>query len=148
MDDSNHIRGAVGRMTGCVLVLILMSILGVLQFPGGHKNKAANFAVTKVELQNIAFALNKYFTASNAILAGDSAALFSILMGSNGTGMRLLTPRKTNWSGEMLDIWNTPYQIEIVYQTNTLIRSAGPNRQFGDKDDVYIRTQPATIPTR
>ena len=34
------------------------------------------------------------------------------------------------------DYWGTPYRIEIVVQTNYVIRSAGKNRTFGDKDDI------------
>ena len=39
-------------------------------------------------------------------------------------------------SGEFLDPWGTPYQIEFTGQTNYCIRSASINLKFGDKDDI------------
>lgn len=138
MDSSEQIQGAARRMTGCLLVLFLMWFLGALLSPRYHGNKAPELAVTKIELQNIAAALSKYLTTSNSIPDGDSVAMLRALIGSNRTGTMFLSPRKTNASGEMLDSWNTPYQIEIADQANLLIRSAGPNRRFGDKDDIVF----------
>ena len=47
---------------------------------------------------------------------------------------------KTNASGEMIDIWQTPYRIELVGRTNFVISSAGKNRKFGDKDDIVFNS--------
>ena len=38
----------------------------------------------------------------------------------------------------MLDVWGTPYRIEITIQTNYIIRSAGKDGTFGDKDDIFF----------
>jgi hypothetical protein len=46
----------------------------------------------------------------------------------------------TNTSGDLVDIWQTPYQIELVGQTNFIIRSAGKNHKFGDKDDIIFNS--------
>jgi hypothetical protein len=46
----------------------------------------------------------------------------------------------TNTAGELLDVWRTPYQIELTGQTNFVIRSAGPNRHFGDEDDIVFNS--------
>ncbi len=35
-----------------------------------------------------------------------------------------------------MDPWKTPYEINLIGQTNYIIRSAGPNHLFGDKDDI------------
>ena len=45
---------------------------------------------------------------------------------------------ETNSTGEVIDIWETPYRIELVGQTKFVIRSAGRNRTFGDKDDIIF----------
>ena len=47
---------------------------------------------------------------------------------------------RTNTSGETVDIWDTPYQIELVGRTNFIIRSAGKNCRFGDKDDIIFKS--------
>jgi len=56
----------------------------------------------------------------------------------------------TNAAGEVIDIWQTPYQIKLVGQTNFNISSAGPNKKFGDADDIIFNsasneTAPQTI---
>ncbi len=47
---------------------------------------------------------------------------------------------RTNASGELIDIWQMPFQITFVEQTNFIVRSAGPNRQFGDADDIVFNS--------
>jgi hypothetical protein len=60
----------------------------------------------------------------------------------NETGRLLLDPARrvcpavTNGAGELLDGWATPYRIEFIDRSNFVIRSAGKNRTFGDKDDI------------
>ena len=45
---------------------------------------------------------------------------------------------RTNSQGEMLDPWRTPYRIEAHARANFIVRSAGKNREFGDKDDIVF----------
>lgn len=47
---------------------------------------------------------------------------------------------RTNASGKLIDIWQMPFQITFVEQTNFIVRSAGPNRQFGDADDIIFNS--------
>jgi hypothetical protein len=47
---------------------------------------------------------------------------------------------KTNNSGAVIDIWGTPYRMEFAPQTNFIIHSAGPNRKFGDADDIVYNS--------
>ena len=44
----------------------------------------------------------------------------------------------TNVAGEVIDVWQTPYRIELAGRTNFIINSAGRNRKFGDKDDIIF----------
>jgi hypothetical protein len=46
----------------------------------------------------------------------------------------------TNDSGELLDFWQTPFQITLIGPTNFTIRSAGPDKHFGDRDDIVFNT--------
>ena len=46
----------------------------------------------------------------------------------------------TNTSGEVVDIWQTPYQIDLAGRTNFIIRSAGKNRKFDDGDDIVFNS--------
>jgi hypothetical protein len=47
---------------------------------------------------------------------------------------------RTNGLGELIDIWQMPFQIKFAGQTNIIIRSAGPNKKFGDKDDIIFNS--------
>jgi hypothetical protein len=46
----------------------------------------------------------------------------------------------TNGTGNLIDIWQTPYHIELVGPTNFVIHSAGGNQKFGDSDDVIYNS--------
>ena len=46
----------------------------------------------------------------------------------------------TNVAGELVDIWQTPYQIELVGRTNFVVRSAGKDKKFGTKDDIVFNS--------
>ncbi len=46
----------------------------------------------------------------------------------------------TNTSGEVVDIWQTPYRIDLAGRTNFIIRSAGKDRQFDDEDDIVFNS--------
>ncbi|HZL14210.1 MAG TPA: hypothetical protein VFC85_08710 [Verrucomicrobiae bacterium] len=47
---------------------------------------------------------------------------------------------RTNSQGEILDIWKMPFQIEITPPTKFIVRSAGPNKKFGDADDIIFNS--------
>jgi hypothetical protein len=47
---------------------------------------------------------------------------------------------RTNISGELIDVWQTPYRIELIAPTNFIIRSAGKDKIFGDADDIIFNS--------
>jgi len=47
---------------------------------------------------------------------------------------------RTNTFGELIDTWQTPFQIKFAGQTNFIIRSAGPNKIFSDADDIIFNS--------
>ena len=63
----------------------------------------------------------------------DDASLAREVFGTNA-----LPSGRLNSGGEIMDYWKTPFRIEFAGQTNFIIRSAGPNRKFGDKDDIVF----------
>jgi hypothetical protein len=46
----------------------------------------------------------------------------------------------TNAAGELIDVWQTPYRIELAGHTNCIIKSAGQNHTFGDKNDIIFNS--------
>ena len=41
---------------------------------------------------------------------------------------------------EMVDPWETPYEIKFLQQTNFVISSAGKDKIFGDADDIIFNS--------
>lgn len=96
------------------------------------------------ELNAIAFALGEYRTLFNNFPSGDEAVLAEILIrGKNPKGQRLLNWNETrlDQGGRMLDLWGTAYRILIASNNFVTVRSAGPNKQFGDEDDKVLTRQ-------
>jgi len=66
------------------------------------------------------------------------------LLDANEMGNLRLDPSRricsivTNSEGELLDGWATPYRIEFIDRSTFVIRSAGKNRVFGDRDDIRV----------
>lgn len=45
---------------------------------------------------------------------------------------------RTNSQGEILDVWQVPFQIQFKPPTNFIIRSAGPDKNFSNTDDIIF----------
>ena len=47
---------------------------------------------------------------------------------------------RTNALGGLIDIWQRPFQIKLIGQTNFIIHSAGPDQKYGDSDDIIFNS--------
>jgi len=47
---------------------------------------------------------------------------------------------RTNSAGQLIDAWQTPFQIKVEGPTDFMISSAGPNLKFGDEDDIVFNS--------
>jgi len=104
---------------------------------GSGRITTARIAATKYEEERIATKL-KQLLSSTPPLFGDNQAIHRAVLTSADTNLPVFKPHWTNAAGEALDMWGTPYQIQIVHGTNFVIRSAGKNCILGDKDDVVF----------
>ena len=94
---------------------------------------------TEMEMSGICLALQQYESECGTFPAGSNAAVFQLLYGTNPFHRDFFDPGdRTNSNGEFLDAWGSPYQIEINGRTNVLIKSAGPDRKWGDQDDYVL----------
>jgi hypothetical protein len=114
---------------GCVC-LIVIAISFSLPEPDGVKR--ARIAVTRVQTRGIVTGLKKRAEENGAMTNIDNALVWTIVFGTNRTYSR------ANSRGEVLDSWKTPYQIEIQAGTNFVVSSAGPDKKFGDADDIIF----------
>ena len=100
---------------------------------------ARNFSrenATRAEIQIITASVQAYCKTNGVLPVGDNHDIFNALAGSNVNKTIFLVAIRTNGNGEVLDSWQTPFQIQKSGSTNFTIRSAGKNKIFGDEDDI------------
>ena len=73
---------------------------------------------------------------------GDNAQILKKLFGDNPKQIKFLRPKNVsiNQAGEFLDPWGTPFAINFLSTNSFVISSDGPNRKFGDKDDIIFNS--------
>jgi hypothetical protein len=127
-------------LIGCLSIAIAVAGMIVLLLVGPYRDTKLRFQIAKcqVEAANLVAAINSYEAECGKTLESSNAAILQALRGQNSKKLvfldidiRLLDE---NWS--MVDPWRTPYLIQINSTNRASIRSAGPNKQFGDADDV------------
>jgi len=73
--------------------------------------------------------------------SGENSNIVNVLSGKNSQKTVFLNFRRTSeHPNEMVDPWETPYQIEFSQQTNFIIRSAGKDKIFGNADDIIFNS--------
>jgi hypothetical protein len=72
------------------------------------------------------------------------------LLGENVEGGIFLeiSVDQTNAQGELMDPWGTAWEIWRVGEDRIEARSAGPNRRFGDHDDLIASRAAGLMPSR
>jgi len=115
-------------------LLLFLVIVGSIVNPSPHHISKAQAKIfkTRSDEKFLSFLLENQL-AGIGLLASNEFVLSSI---SFQDAFFLAT----NHSGAVIDIWQTPYKIELVQRTNFIIHSAGPNRKFGDKDDIIFNS--------
>ena len=131
---------AIKRVIFYPMALAFIALLvGVLLPPvGTEKMTRVRIRATEIEEQIIASVLKELLTTTNLLSHYDNQDIRQAILSTNDTRKVFFRTHRTNTSGEALDRWGTAYQIEIVQRTNFVVRSAGPNRTFGDKDDIIL----------
>ena len=104
-----------------------------------------NVIHAEAEMQGLFQALQSYETDYGKYPSENFSEILSALKGNNPKKICFINlgVRSTNAAGLLTDPWETPYQIEIKSGTNSHhlhIRSAGPNRTFGDNDDITFNS--------
>ena len=123
-------------------VALVSGLIGVvlagLLFPAKtHPELHAPTAHSHVEVMCLSCALKAYRVEYGAWPTGDQALIVKTLTGNNPqkiTFMKVLV-KSLNQKGEFVDPWSTPYAISFS-NDEPRVSSAGPNRQFGDQDDI------------
>jgi len=132
-----------------ILLVVFPSVLFtlVLLLPffaktrGGPKDAAIHYARHDVSVLASAFKIRNENNPTNDTIHISTNELYFSCGFAFATGLTTnLFFNPINSQGELLDVWHTPYQIKIVAQTNFIVRSAGPDQKFGDKDDIIFNS--------
>jgi hypothetical protein len=89
----------------------------------------------RLEAAKIASALKQCAAKTEGLTNIDAGFIQDALIGTNSYILS-----RTNAQDEILDLWKTPYQIGILAQKNFIVHSAGPNKIFGDADDIIFNS--------
>ena len=114
---------------GLVILLTSAVLFGVPQVRRAAQIGAA--ARARLQMEQWARAADVYRRTHGALPAGDSRAVLETLRHDDESRRFLPGPERTEI--QMLDPWGTPWRIHDGERVE--IRSAGPNRRFGDEDD-------------
>jgi hypothetical protein len=103
-------------------------------------------ARTHGETQMITAAIRAYYDEFGTVPSGTPGELMKAIRGANPKNLVFFVfePKRFSSSGEFLDAWGTPYQIDVSDPTHPKVHSIGPNRtdehgQHGSDDIVNWR---------
>jgi hypothetical protein len=123
-------------------VFLVALVLIALMVPAHGPKRAAKILLCKIEMSDLNAAVIQYHNEYGNYPFGNQIGLIRCLLGDNLRKIEFLHLSTNRFSsdGGYLDPWLTPYQIEVHDQTNLVVHSAGPNRIFGDADDLVFNS--------
>ena len=122
---------------GFFLLVLILSILP--RYSERDSAMKGMILHTMSETKDIAFALKQYTTETGNLTNIDKKFIFQTDYGTNYPN-RVYRDGETNSEGDLLDCWGIPFQYEILTRTNFIVHSAGPNKKFGDADDIIFNS--------
>jgi hypothetical protein len=124
-----------------LLIVIIAVVLTGMRLHFFSRVKIGRPSKTQVQIANLIFALKNYKSVYGVYPTGESSNIVNVLAGGNPQKTVFLNFQRTSeHPNEMVDSWETPYQIEFFQQTNFVIRSAGKDKIFGDADDIIFNS--------
>jgi hypothetical protein len=119
-------------LVGAVAILLVSTVLfGLPQVRRAAQIGAA--ARARLQMEQWARAAEVYRQTHGSMPAGDSSAVLETLRSENASRKVSPRPGHADQEWQVLDPWGTPWRIQDGERIE--VRSAGPNRQFGDEDD-------------
>jgi len=128
-----------------VIVLVGFALLWIglylFVFPFLVGGGSAKVTLTRNDEKQLLFSIEVYRQELGIYPTGANSNILSVLSGNNSKKIAFINFRRTKeHPNEMVDSWDTPFQIELLQQTNFIIRSAGKDKLFGDSDDIIFNS--------
>ena len=109
-----------------LLVITILGILAAMVVPKfGGQSESARIATTRTSIANIATAVNTY-----EVQVGRFPDSLEDLTVETETRGALLD------KGNLADAWGNPFQYKKISKFKFEVRSAGPDGQMGNEDDI------------
>jgi hypothetical protein len=144
MRESNKNARVYRNIVKVLVVFGFIYVFAALFFPTGGpgvSKKAFPFVKSRSDMVMIGEAIKAYELAYQTDLTSDAVEIFRKLRGENPDKKPFLHwETNVNSRGEMLDAWGTEYALTLQDRTNIVIRSAGPDKKFGDTDDIVFNS--------
>jgi Type II secretion system (T2SS), protein G len=123
------------------LAAFFVFLLLAMLIPGHGHGEGIKKAMCRIELSDLRTALNAYRENYSSYPSGENSNVIRMLAGDNPQKIIFLNFRRTaEHPNEMVDPWETPYQIQFSQQTNFVLRSAGKDKIFGNADDFIFNS--------
>jgi hypothetical protein len=125
-------RGFVTFLLGCFLLCFIAGLL----LPANPPRAKAMILKTRSDERLMSLLLGERASEAGGLTNINNEFVLNSLFATNQSQFWL----NTNATGEVIDIWQTPYRIELVGRTNFVVRSAGKDKIFGDADDIIFNS--------
>jgi hypothetical protein len=133
---------------GWLALLLFLCIIGLILQPPFFliSEKKALIIKARLDETNIATALKAYSNTYGVLPIGNTESVEYILTGEDLNGKN---PQKIQFlnfkpsaehSNEMVDSWETPYEINFSSTNSFIVSSAGKDKIFGDADDIIFNS--------
>ena len=129
-------RIRLGFLLGLLAIFGFLGWLVSMEVPTEKEKTKAKVLQTRLEERLIS-----EFLVEQAVKAGGVTNLANefILRSLNAKNEHQYSfASRTNALGQVIDIWQTPFQINLAGETHFIVSSAGPNLMFGDTDDIIF----------
>jgi len=139
--DKSQMRVRPGFVVGLLVVFAFLGCLFTITdgVPTEKEKTKAKVLETFVEERSMAELLAGEALETGGLTNVPGQFLLNPFLRTNKyTGISFTS--RTDASGVLIDIWQKPFQIKLVGQTNFIIRSAGPDQKFGDADDIIFNS--------
>jgi hypothetical protein len=135
----SSIRGWPGFSLILLMIFAFLGWLTISGVPTETEKVKAKVLETRVEERSMGELLEqKAYEANGLTNIPNEFILNPFLIANKYKGISFTT--RTNVLGKLIDFWQTPFQIKFVEQTNFIICSAGPDKIFGDSDDIIFNS--------
>jgi hypothetical protein len=126
-------------LTLVIIILLIFYIGSFLLIRGIKDSKKAKIAQSRAQIEVLGRAITSYESACGPLTNTDTASIEKRIFGDNPKQAVFLdiNAGESNSAGQYIDSWGTTFQIDLTNGSGMVIRSAGPNRSFGDADDIF-----------